>query len=799
MGLRATVYSPNSGELFWRRPDVPGLRYTVVRDGRTVATTDGVSYYDDALVADRAHVYEVVAIDGDGRRSAPASITLGDDGGNGNGNGNGSGSGSGSGGGSGSGSGGGTGGGGETPPVAALAAPAGVRADVYSSTSAEVTWTRPATFGLTYDVSRDGRRLATTDGVSFYDDTLSGGRSYLYEIVAIDRDGRRSSPSSVMFDTPTRGPAAGEPTAPLTPTDPAPPVEPPPPVTPTEPTTPLPPLTPPPMAGSPLEEPSDYYRRDGYATVDVVRMDVRTVTTPGPCTDDDDSGCTLDDVNADNDPDDGLTVEIPVHFRADDFPDDGKEDNAELRQRGATARLSDQKSYRVELKGKGVRWRGEDRLQLNKNPYDPSKIRNKLAFDLISEIPNLPSMRTQFVDLWIDDGAGPEPYGLFTHVEAAVGEYLENRGWDEDDRLYKAEKFLYAGEDLAFMELDEDGEPVDEDAFESRLEIKGGDDHRTLVKMIRAVNDRDQAFEDVLARHFDEDNVITWVTVNILLRHIDGVTHNFYLYNPVGSEKFYIIPWDYDQTFAFQEFPTGGFGEEDLIRRLNYGYARVSREQLPQAALQDAGLPREGAGEGRAAPERPADGQRHHRAGEPLHRGRHPRRRPTARRVQVRPDVHRRFAEFVSRSHDALRSTYSIPLPPSLATPRAEPNLDRVRFGWSPAYDVTGGSLTYDLEVSRSADLRARAARVSRHAHPRRQRLRAVRRAARSLPVRHALRAARRPRRPGPPPATGRYRATARMSAASGASASRRSRYRRSRTVGAVEAQCRTLRPSTSR
>ncbi|MFT4725938.1 MAG: hypothetical protein ACI9UN_000433 [Granulosicoccus sp.] len=81
-----------------------------------------------------------------------------------------------------------------------------------------------------------------------------------------------------------------------------------------------------------IQEPEDFFDTDGYGIVDVVRLDVRTVTTAGICTDDDESGCTLDDVKADIDGNDDFTVYIPMHFQGADLPDDGSINNAELRQ-----------------------------------------------------------------------------------------------------------------------------------------------------------------------------------------------------------------------------------------------------------------------------------------------------------------------------------------------------------------------------------------------------------------------------------------------------------------------------------
>ncbi len=447
-----------------------------------------------------------------------------------------------------------------------------------------------------------------------------------------------------------------------------------------------------------LTEPADLYERDGYGTVDVIRADVRTLPVSGSCTVADQSGCTLADVIADVDKTDELRVEIPVHFAATDYADDGSTNNAELRQRGASARQARQKSFRIELDDKDALWRGERRLQLNKHPYDDSHIRNKLAFDLMSTIAHLPSTRTQFVELWIDEGEGPVDYGLFTHAESADRYFFDNRDWDKDGNLYKAERFVFSGEDLRSMALDEDGEPVDEDAFEERLEIERGDDHRPLVAMIEALNDPERTFESVMDEHFDAENVLTWVTVNFLLAQVDAVTHNFYLYNPADSDTFYFLPWDYDYAFDVEEEPPAGFTTEALEKRLFYGYARGAasnflREYYALPGIHERILAK--ADELRRGPLMDSEIQeradRYTAVVAPvLLRG------PDA--LSFDPTEHERFADHVSDSHDALRERFAVPMPPTIATPRIEDGLAKLR--WSSARDVTGGELTYDLEIA---------------------------------------------------------------------------------------------------
>ena len=183
--LRAELYSGSAGEVFWDRVPGASLSYEVRLDGEAVATTTGTSYF----VGDRPGLdgtsVEVVAIGPDGTRSSASSTTLG------------------------------SGDGVESGPP--LSAPANLRAEVYSATAAELFWDR-ASPELRYEVRRDEESIATTDGTSYFDDALDGGREYRYEVVASDATGRRSDASSVALVTPAV--SAGTPNPPPPASDP---------------------------------------------------------------------------------------------------------------------------------------------------------------------------------------------------------------------------------------------------------------------------------------------------------------------------------------------------------------------------------------------------------------------------------------------------------------------------------------------------------------------------------------------------------------------------------------------------
>ena len=650
-GLTAEVYSRKSAELFWDRPDTFGLNYEVKRDGELVALTNGVSYYDNTLVSDTQYSYSVTAINQVGTRSTPTDISLR------------------------------TLSGAPTnqpqppeleDPVAGdLAAPTGLIASVYSKKSAELFWDRPETFGLVYEVSRDGEVLQTTNGVSFYDNTLLPNTQYSYQVTAISLLNERSVPTSVRLKTFSDGSSQ-----------------------PDQPDTPL---------ASDITEPDDLFDRDGYSPVDVLRVDLKTVIGTGPCNADDESGCTLDDVLADTDKFDDHTVDINVHFQADDFANDGSVSNATLRLRGGGSRFADQKSFRIKLDSKQALWRGERHLQLNKHPFDLRRVRNKIAMDVMSVIPHLPSLRTQFVNLWIDDGEGPVDYGLFTHVERVNEYFLRKRNWHDEGNIYKAEYFRFTKSDLDNLQLDENGEPIDEDLFERTLEIENGEDHRTLVEMLNALHDPARSYDSVLEQYFDRDNVLAWMAANILLRQNDSVRHNFILYNPTGTEKFYFIPWDYDAAVGAWSEPPNDLSNDSLRQRLEYGYALAARNPFLENFYRQPGVHQElisavqNLRQNYVTDEYMSEKINHFVGLVAPYQYREP-------DSVFNPDFSeyavRKIIDIPGRNADALATRFNVLMAPILREPELAGS--HWQFSWSPAFDVTSsaGSVSYRLQIA---------------------------------------------------------------------------------------------------
>lgn len=231
--------------------------------------------------------------------------------------------------------------------------------------------------------------------------------------------------------------------------------------------------------------------------------------------------------------------------------------NATVTIRGNSTRRSKQKAYKIKLtEGSGL-WREQKTVNLIKHPYDLTRIRNKLSFDYFKEIPDFTSLRTQFVRLHVKDltGGAPNPkfenYGLYTQIEQPNKSFLRTHGLDPNGQLYKASyfEFLRYPESLKLA----DDPTYDLAAFERILEVKGSKDHAKLLQMLDDVNDERLNFDEVFEKHFDRDNFLTWMAVNILFDNMDTNSQNFYLYSPLNSEKWFFLPWDYDGAWGYTQ------------------------------------------------------------------------------------------------------------------------------------------------------------------------------------------------------------------------------------------------------
>ncbi len=273
--------------------------------------------------------------------------------------------------------------------------------------------------------------------------------------------------------------------------------------------------------------------------------------------------------------------------------------NATVQIRGQSSSKSEQKNYKIRIKeGKGE-WRGQRTIALNKHVGDPVRFRNKLAYDLIKEVPQMIGARTQFVHLYVKDetagGSGEfVDYGLFTQVEQMNKTYLKNHGLDNRGYLYKVEFFeWHRYEDALKLSTDP---TYDLTAFEEYLEVKGNDDHTKLLELLDEVNDYSIPIEDIVEEHFDIDNICYWMAFHILIGNYDVGSRNGYIYSPLNSDKWYFISWDNDASFPRtyhrldeEGYQDGGSWERGLTQFMHIVlFNRIFREEQYRERLDAA-------------------------------------------------------------------------------------------------------------------------------------------------------------------------------------------------------------------
>ena len=254
--------------------------------------------------------------------------------------------------------------------------------------------------------------------------------------------------------------------------------------------------------------------------------------------------------------------------------------NATLNVRGRTSTLAPQKSYRIDLFDTAGLWRGQRAIAINKHPYDTTRLRNMLYFTLLQQVPDMTSLRTQFVQVFIKDETAGETaftdYGLYTQVELPNGRYLRNHNLSRNGNLYKANYCeLYRYEDQLCLATDPQ---YDLAAFSEVLEPKTSEDHTKLLEMLDAVNDYTVPIEQTVDTYFNLDNITSFLAYNILMGNMDTNSQNYLLYSPVNSDTWYFLCWDGDGCLTFYEDEL--LGEEDYVNSWQSGISNYWNMRL---------------------------------------------------------------------------------------------------------------------------------------------------------------------------------------------------------------------------
>lgn len=384
--------------------------------------------------------------------------------------------------------------------------------------------------------------------------------------------------------------------------------------------------------------------------------------------------------------------------------------NSTVQIRGSSTSQGDLKSYKVELFNSAGSWRGQKTINLNKHIYDLTRVRNKLAFDLLKGIPNMVSLRTQFVHLYVKDETSDPPkqafedYGLFTQVEQPNKTFLKSHLLDRYGQLYKAIMFEFYSYPDQLKSADDP--QYNKANFETVLEIKGNNDHTKLLKMLDDVNNWAIPINKTFEKYFDADNYFTWMAFNILMGNLDTNSQNFFLYSPQNAEKWYFLPWDYDGSLMRKEnevLQNSPYSQREQGVSNYWGvvlHQRVLtvpeyRQKLDEKM--DGLLPL-------LTPDRINKMLNVYRAAtEPFVN-----RMPDMRYLAGTPAQYDRAYSYIP---DEVQTNYALykqslesPMPFYLGTPKSSSG--SIQFNWAEAYDFNAEDITYHFSVSKNWDFK---------------------------------------------------------------------------------------------
>jgi len=218
---------------------------------------------------------------------------------------------------------------------------------------------------------------------------------------------------------------------------------------------------------------------------------------------------------------------------------------------------------------------GVSKLNFSNGIKDPSQMREKIAYDIISKY--LPAPRAAFATISVDN----KLIGLYTQVEQVDKKFLKRNFESKNGNLYKASD---DGATLGF--LGASGED-----YAAAYELKTNEtlnDWSSFIGMLDKLNNSDAAdFAAAAGSALDIDKCLRYLAFNMVFSNFDSYTgsgRNFYLYDDSASAKYILIPWDLN--FSFGIFTNGwNVKTVDIVAISNLSTRPLNRRILENDSL----------------------------------------------------------------------------------------------------------------------------------------------------------------------------------------------------------------------
>lgn len=180
-----------------------------------------------------------------------------------------------------------------------------------------------------------------------------------------------------------------------------------------------------------------------------------------------------------------------------------------------------------------------ERVHLNADYVDPTLLRSALSFLLFKEV-GAPAPHCRHTPLVVSGKFA----GVYVALESVDNDFCRRRGWAPGPIFYAVTREANFGLANPFSRK------LKKDLSDGYQDF-GGHGTETIQRMVKEINlAPDAEFSDVVNRWFDVEAYLKWLMVAVFVGNRDGFVHNYALYQEPGSDRFRLVPWDYDATFG---------------------------------------------------------------------------------------------------------------------------------------------------------------------------------------------------------------------------------------------------------
>lgn len=234
------------------------------------------------------------------------------------------------------------------------------------------------------------------------------------------------------------------------------------------------------------------------------------------------------------DPSDKSTFAARVKLEGNTHP-------ARIAVSGSSTRTFIKKSIRLTLQDDG-QWLGGKRISLNAMSSDPSMMRVWLGWELARAVGS-PAPITRFVRLYVNNNYA----GLYLGLEWVTSHVFARSGLGEGGNLYQPNDSMYCG-DLSPLSMTKVSPSTGEGCW---FDLSSEKSFTPLQKLVDGIDATPSAkFNEFLGNNFVKDSVENWILVNGLIGNSDSYNKNYFLYWDKASDKWAVMPWDFDLSFG---------------------------------------------------------------------------------------------------------------------------------------------------------------------------------------------------------------------------------------------------------